>query len=98
MPKADRQSAYWMKREDDRILEFLQDEGMASPDLIASEAFNSVSSAHVEERLQFLQYAGLVFCVGINSYELTKAGRQYLRGDLDVRHQPTPTVDRVLGD
>ncbi len=85
-----------MKREDDRILEFLQDEGMASPGLIASEAFHSVSSGHVEERLAMLQYAGFVFCVGVESYELADAGQRYLRGDLDARHQPTPTVDSVL--
>jgi hypothetical protein len=85
-----------MKREDDRILEFLRDEGMASPGLIAREAFNSVSPGHVEERLAMLRYAGLVFCVGVESFELADAGQRYLRGNLDVGHQPTPTVDRVL--
>lgn len=96
MSKADRQSAYWMQREDDRILEFLDSEGMASPDLVAREVFKSISPGHVEERLKMLQYAGLVFCVGLESYELTYAGQQYLRGNLDATHQPTPTVDRVL--
>lgn len=96
MSKADRQSAYWMQREDDRILEFLNKEGMASPDLISREVFKSISPGHVEERLKMLQYAGFVFCVGLESYELTWAGEEYLKGQLDARHQPTPTVDRVL--
>lgn len=95
MSKADRQSAYWMKREDDRILEFLNEEGMASPELTAREVFNSVTPGHVEERLTMLQYAGLVFCVGIKSYELTGAGRRYLSGELDAGHQPTPTIDKL---
>lgn len=85
-----------MKREDDRILEFLESEGMASPELIASEAFKKVSADHVEERLSMLQFAGLVFLVGACSYELTGAGHRYLSGKLDADHQPTPTVDRVL--
>jgi len=85
-----------MRREDDRTLEFLEAEGMATPRLIASEVFKSVSPGHVRERLAMLQYAGFVFCVGVESYELTTAGQQYLDGELDACHQPTPTVDRVL--
>jgi len=85
-----------MKREDDRILEFLESEGMASPELIAREAFKKVSPGHVEERLSMLQFAELVFRVGVSSYELTGAGHRYLSGQLDADHQPTPTVERVL--
>jgi len=96
MSRAERQTAYWMRREDDRILEFLDEEGMASPTLISREVFKSVSPGHVRERLEMLQYAGFVFCVGVESRELTTAGQRYLDGDLDARHQPTPTVDRVL--
>lgn len=85
-----------MKREDDRILEFLESEGMASPELIAREAFRKVSAGHVKERLSMLQFAGLVFRVGTRSYELTGAGHRYLSGKLDADHLPTPTVDRII--
>lgn len=85
-----------MTREDERILEFLDSEGMACPDLISKEAFTKVSAGHAEERLKMLQYAGLVFRVGLVSFELTWAGQQYLAGELDASHLPTPTVDRVL--
>lgn len=92
----ERKTALWMKREDDRILEFLEAYGLASPDLIADEAFKKVSAGHVRERLEFLRYAGLVDLTGLESYELTEAGKRYLDGELNADHQPKPTVDRVL--
>jgi len=93
---ADRQSADWMKREDERILEYIAEEGLASATLIAREVFEMVSAGHVSERLEMLRYAGLVARSGLSSYELTDAGRRYLSGDLDAAHQPTPTAGRVL--
>ena len=96
MPNADRQSARWMKREDDRILEFLREEDLASHRLISREVFESVSPSHVAERLAMLEYAELVSCEGWESYELTSEEQMYLNGELDARHQPKPTVDRVL--
>jgi hypothetical protein len=92
----DRKNARWMKREDDRILEFLDAYGLASASLISQEAFKKVSEGHVQERLELLHYAGLVALTGFSSYELTEAGRRYLEGELNANHQPTPTVDRVL--
>ena len=43
----DRQNAHWMKREDERILEFLEAYGLATPSLISEEAFRKVSPGHV---------------------------------------------------
>jgi hypothetical protein len=91
----DRKNAHWMKREDDRILEFLDAYGLASPDLISREAFKKVSADHVRERLEFLRYAGLVDLSGLDSYELTDAGGRYLEGELNANHQPIPTSERV---
>jgi hypothetical protein len=58
--------------------------------------FSKVSPGYVGERLRMLQHAGLVFCAGLESYELTTQGTLYLRGELDARHQPEPSVERVL--
>ena len=77
-------------------MEFLEEKGLATPRLIAREVFESVSAAHVAERLAMLQYAGLIDCTGIDSFELTQEGMWYLLGDLDARHQPIPSVDKVL--
>ena len=92
----DRGTAEWMKREDERILEFLDENGLSSARLISNEVFEKVSAGHVSERLGMLQYAGLVTRTGLSSYELTEAGERYLAGDLDAAHQPTPNVDRAL--
>jgi len=85
-----------MKREDERILEFLDAYGLATADLIADEVFKKVSASHVRERLGFLHYAGLVALTGHESYKLTEAGERYLCGELNARRQPTPTIRRVL--
>ena len=92
----DRQCADWMKREDERVLEYLDENGLCSARLISREVFQNVSVAHVAERLEMCRYAGLVSRTGLKSYELTDAGQRYLRGDLDASHQPTPSVEGVL--
>ena len=81
---------------DERILEYLEAEDLCSSDLIASEAFESMPSDVVEERLRLLQYAGLVHSFSDSLWELTDEGQRYIKGDLDARHQPTPTPDRAL--
>lgn len=85
-----------MKREDERILEYLDEEHWSTPKLIATEAFEMISAEHVEERLLFLGYAGLVDRLHSNSYEITPLGQRYLEGELDVSHLPRPTPSRVL--
>ncbi|QSG02292.1 hypothetical protein [Natranaeroarchaeum sulfidigenes] len=85
-----RQSASWMKREDERILEFLATEDMAPASLIANEVFRTVSPGHVSERLAKLEHAGLVHRAGMDSFDLTSEGERYLDGDLDAEYQPRP--------
>jgi len=85
-----------MTREDDRILEMLENDGWATPSMLSREAFRSVSEGHVGERLEFLRYAGLVYCVHGDMYKISSEGRMYLTGDLDASHLPTPTVERCL--
>lgn len=85
-----------MKKEDDRILEHLSHEGWASPEHIASEPSIDISEGHIRERLLFLWYAGLVWQVWADAFEITSEGQMYLRGQLDASHQPEPTVGRVL--
>jgi DNA-binding IclR family transcriptional regulator len=92
-----RHSAPWMIKEDDRILEYLRQEGWASPSLLVRQLQIDLSPNHVKERLHMLQYAGLVARLTQKYWELTTRGIHYLRGDLDVRHQPYPTRDRVFG-
>ncbi|MCU4716882.1 replication-relaxation family protein [Halapricum hydrolyticum] len=94
----DRQSAHWMKREDERILEFLEEEGLSTASLISREVFESVSMGHVRERLHMLAGAELVGSLTTDRthWELTQAGQRYLDGDLDAENQPRPRLGRVL--
>jgi predicted transcriptional regulator len=91
-----RKNAYWMKKEDDRIMEFLDRNGWASPEHIESESTIDISEGHVKERLKMLRYAGLVDSIWSGAFEITLKGMMYLAGELDASHQPTPTVNRVL--
>ena len=91
-----RRNAHWMKQQDDRILEYLDREGWATPAHIASEASIDISKGHVEERLLMLWYAGFIAPIWSDAYEITTVGMMYLDGDLDAQNQPTPSVDRVL--
>ena len=84
-----------MKKEDDRILEYLETEGWATPKHIASESSIDISEGHIRERLLFMWYAGLVCQIWDDAFEITTEGLWYLEGTLDVEHQPKPTVDRV---
>jgi len=85
-----------MNQQDDRILEYLAEEGWATPSLIAMEASIDVSEGFVEDRLHFLGYAGFVDRLHAEMYEITGWGHLYLDGELDAHYQPTPSVDRVL--
>jgi len=91
-----RRNAAWMKQQDDRILEYLQREGWATPSHVAEQASIDISEGHIRERLMMLYYAVLAVPIYEDMYEITTEGRLYLNGKLDASHQPTPTVDRVL--
>jgi len=84
-----------MIQEDDHILEHLDREGWGSPELIAARPSIDASKSIIRERLWFLQYARLVTPLWADTYELTTWGALYLRGELDVEHQPRPTSERV---
>jgi hypothetical protein len=91
-----RQNAHWMTQQDDRILEYLEREGWATPSHIASEASIDISEGHIRDRLKMLWYAVLAVPVFNDMYEITTEGRLYLEGELDAGNQPTPTVERAL--
>lgn len=90
-----RRNAYWMKQQDDRILELLDGEGWATPSLIASEASIDISKGHVSDRLARLQFAGLIAPLWNDSYEITMDGILYLRGSLDASSLPEPSNRRL---
>jgi len=92
----ERKSAYWMKQLDERILEYLDSEGWGSPSVLARSRGFTASEGHIGERCKMLHYAGFISPITSDMYELTTDGIQYLNGQIDARHRPKPTVDRVL--
>lgn len=91
-----RKNAYWMKQQDDRILEYLEEEGWATPSVIASQACIDISEGHVHDRLLMLWYVDFVSSIHGDMFEITTDGMLYLEGRVDAGNRPVPTVDRVL--
>lgn len=93
-----RYPAPWMIPLDERTLEILQKEGACSPAFIAREVVMFASSGRVRERCKMLADAGLVDPMSEDweMFELTEEGMRYLKGNLDVRHQPTPKINNQV--
>jgi predicted transcriptional regulator len=67
---------------DDRILEFLSEEGPHSPSKIAQDDRIFYGSQHVGNRCRKLAKYGLVRNVGNGVYNITDVGGRYLAGDV----------------
>lgn len=91
-----RHSAFWMKQLDERILEYIDDQGWATPRIMARESRFSASPGHIQERCKMLHYIRFVEPIYGDAYDLTFDGMLYLDGQIDARYRPWPTVDRVL--
>jgi len=85
-----------MKQLDERILEYVESEGWATPRIMAKDSRFSASRGHIYERCRMLHYIQFVVPIYGDAYELTTDGKQYLDGQIDARYRPWPTVDRVL--
>lgn len=87
-----RLSADWMSKADDRILEYLEQEGPHSPGRIAESEMVRFSRKTINMRLIKLEQAGLVEkdAIGRGVYEISEIGEQYLTGDLDARELDEP--------
>lgn len=94
-----RRMGTWMERVDERIMEFLADEGWATArTMIGSGGFDA-SESRLAERCRVLAHAELVAPYvdgpGADVWELTGRGTAYLGGDVDAgsidpRPRPRP--------
>lgn len=92
-----RKSDWWLQQTDERVLEYLAADGPATPRVLARAPPIGASVGRLRERCEMLVEAELVAPLADRTYELTRWGRLYLAGDLDVRHQPTPATAREGG-
>lgn len=91
-----RRSAGWTQQLDERILEHLAEEDWSSPTVMASRPeFRWASEARLRERCEMLIYAGFVYPLAREMLEITTWGSLYLNGELDARHQPHPTRNKL---
>lgn len=89
-PMAVRLHAEWMGIVDDRILEYLDDDGPASPANLEKDDRMPYSRNYMNKRLLLLQKIGLVEVIGNGVYRITPDGRAYLAGDKDLRETEKP--------
>ncbi|MDZ7731218.1 MAG: ArsR family transcriptional regulator [Natrialbaceae archaeon] len=69
---------------DDRILEYIEQEGSGAPTELAESGYVRVSRQHVSRRMQKLADHGLLQHLGNGVYIITDAGSSYLTGDHDA--------------
>lgn len=81
-----RLDADWMTRADDRILEFLREEGPHPPSKMANDDRLRFSAEYIGRRCRdYLVPHGLVRNLGNGVYAITETGEQYLEGELDAK-------------
>lgn len=83
---------------DERIIELVAEDPMASPSIMESVMQFDASQRRIHERCLMLADAGLIAPISddFEMYEVTSEGLQYLDGELDAEHQPRPS-SRVEG-
>ena len=69
---------------DERILEFLSEEGPRQPKQIATDERMMFSDQYIGQRCRMLAPYGLIQTLGNGLYAVTEAGQQYLDGELDA--------------
>jgi hypothetical protein len=69
---------------DDRILEYLREEGTGTPTQISESGLVRFTRPYINERLSKLGTHGLVVNVGNGVYQITERGEAYLDGNVDT--------------
>lgn len=80
----------WMKSIDNRLLEILDEGGTHSPKTIEDDGRVPYTREYIGRRLRLLTKASLVERVGRGMYRITGEGRQYLKGNKDLRDLKQP--------
>ena len=92
-----RQSARWMVLLDDRIMEFIDENGPSLPSNIADDDRIPYESQHIGNRCRKLAEAGLLENLGNGVYVLTSEGKSYLEGEFGVEESPESSEESEKG-
>ncbi|WP_379801876.1 MarR family transcriptional regulator [Haloarcula halophila] len=84
-----RKSGKWMTIVDDRVLEYIREEGHGSPTEMKENGPIRYSRQYIAERCRKLADHGLLKPVGNGVYTITERGEAYLDEELDT-HEDAP--------
>jgi predicted transcriptional regulator len=87
-----------MKGADDRILEFLAEEGPSSPMKMFNDGRIRFSRTYINVRCQELAERGLVVNLGNGVYQITDLGEKYLTGEFDTAELDEDTEREATAD
>ncbi|MWG34150.1 Lrp/AsnC family transcriptional regulator [Halomarina oriensis] len=90
-----RHSAAWMSIWDDRILEYLQENGPSPVGEIAENEYIHVSQPTVSRRCQRLAEHGFTARVGNGVYVITERGKSYLAGELNAAENQPDQIPKM---
>lgn len=79
-----RLSGEWMRAPDDRILEYLSDEGPSSPSEMAEDSRMMFSKSYITTRCKALLERDFLVQYGHGVYAITERGEMYLREEFDA--------------
>lgn len=82
-----RQSGTWMTIWDDRILEYVQENGGATVGELTDSDVIHVSNAHVSRRCRKLSDKRFMRPIGNGAYVITEIGEAYLEGKYDAESE-----------
>lgn len=92
-----RYSGDWMVLADDRILEYIREEGSGRPKAMADSGYVRYSRPYITQRCKELVERGLLDHLGNGVYVITDRGERYLDGDLDTSEDAPDEVPADLG-
>jgi predicted transcriptional regulator len=69
---------------DDRILEYIREEGSGAPTEMKESEYVRFSAAYISQRCKELVKRGLLQHLGNGVYVITEDGERYLDGELDT--------------
>lgn len=89
-----RKSAAWMTIWDDRILEYIRENGSGRPKELLESGYFDISKSSISRRLGTLSDYGLLLHLGNGVYVITEEGEAYLDGELAAEDLPEPDEER----
>lgn len=85
-----RMAPEWVSQADERILEYFDEQNVATAEMMAKDERVSLNRNYITQRLSLLYGGGLLEKTGRGTYRITEAGVEFLQGELDLRDEPKP--------